>query len=147
MEPILDSVAIQRILPHRYPFLLVDKVVELDPGVRAVAVKNVSVNEPFFQGHFPGRPTMPGVLLVEALAQTAALMMGEEGAGQVPLFMGIDKARFRKQVVPGDSLTLETEMLQRRGSVVKVSAKAMVGDAVAAEAVILATLIDRDDLN
>ena len=76
MEPILDSVAIQRILPHRYPFLLVDKVVELDPGVRAVSVKNVSVNEPFFQGHFPGRPMMPGVLLVEALAQTAALMMG-----------------------------------------------------------------------
>ena len=146
MEVVLDNVAIQRILPHRYPFLMVDTVVELDPGVRAVATKNVTANEPFFQGHFPGRPTMPGVLLVEAMAQTAALMIGEEGAGQIPLFMGIDKARFRRQVVPGDRLVLEAEVVQHRGKVVRVSAKAKVDDAVAAEANILATLVDREDL-
>ena len=144
--PILDSAAIQRILPHRFPFLFVDAVIELEVGVRAVAVKNVTVNEPFFPGHFPGRPTMPGVLLVEALAQTAALMMGDEEADQIPLFMGIDKARFRRQVVPGDQLRLETELLQRRGRVVKVAGRAMVEDAIAAEVQILATLISRSDL-
>ena len=142
--PILDSAAIQRILPHRYPFLLVDAVTELEPAKRILAVKNVTVNEPFFQGHFPTRPTMPGVLLVEAMAQTAALLMGEEGGEQIPLFMGIDKARFRRQVVPGDQLRLEAEMLQQRRQVVRVKALALVGDALAAEAEILATLVPRE---
>ncbi len=147
MDVILDNAAIQRILPHRYPFLLVDAVVELEQGVRAVGVKNVTANEPFFQGHFPGRPTMPGVLLVEAMAQTAALMIGEEGAGQVPLFMGIDKARFRRQVVPGDQLMIEAAVTQQRGKVVKVKATTRVEGGVAAEAEIMATLVDRKDLD
>ncbi len=143
----MDNAAIQRILPHRFPILMVDAIIELEPGVRAVGVKNVTANEPFFQGHFPGRPTMPGVLLVEAMAQTAALMVGEEGAGQIPLFMGIDKARFRRRVVPGDQLILEAVMIQQRRQVVRVSATAKVGDEVASEAEILATLVDLEDVS
>ena len=139
----LDIVRIQEILPHRYPILLVDRIVELEPGTRAVGVKNVSANEPFFQGHFPGRPVMPGVLIVEALAQTAGLLMGEgEDGGRIPLFMGIDKARFRRQVIPGDQLRLEVEIIQKRRNVVRVQGRAFVGEERAAEAEILATITD-----
>ena len=139
----LDSEAIQKILPHRYPFLLVDRIEEMEPGKKAVGIKNVTANEPFFPGHFPGRPVMPGVLIVEALAQTAGILVGEEGADKIPMFMGIDKARFRRPVVPGDQLRLEVEVLQMRRNVCRVSGKAYVGEEIAAEATIMATLVDR----
>ena len=116
----LDIKAIEKILPHRYPFLLIDRVTELIAGERLLGYKNVTSNEPFFQGHFPGNPVMPGVLIVEALAQAASILMtdGEE-SDLIPLFMGIDRARFRRQVVPGDQLQLEVELTQKRRNVVK----------------------------
>jgi 3-hydroxyacyl-[acyl-carrier-protein] dehydratase len=137
----LDIQSIQSILPHRYPFLLVDRIEELVADTRAVGVKNVSANEPFFAGHFPGEPVMPGVLIVEALAQTAAVLMGGEG-DRIPLFMGIDKARFRRRVVPGDCLRLEVEVTQRRGPVVRVKGKATVEGETACDAEILATFVE-----
>ena len=141
MEPILDSVAIQRILPHRYPFLLVDKVVELDPGVRAVAVKNVSVNEPFFQGHFPGQPVMPGVLILEALAQ-AGLILGmrtmDADDGTIVYIAGIDKARFKRQVIPGDQLHLKLSIGSAKKRLWKFNAEAWVGEQLACRAEMMA---------
>lgn len=127
---------IQRILPHRYPFLLVDRIVEMEPGKRVVGIKNVSVNEPFFQGHFPGKPVMPGVLIIEALAQTGAvgILSMPEFQGKIALFAGIDKARFRRQVLPGDQLRLEVNVTKLRGTVGKSEAKAFVGEELAAEA-------------
>lgn len=114
----LDAVAIQAIIPHRHPFLLVDRIVELEPGKRAVGLKNVSMGEPFFQGHFPNYPVMPGVLIVEAMAQVGAVAMLQhpDGAGKLALFAGIDNVRFKRQVKPGDVLRLEVEIGQiRRG--------------------------------
>lgn len=115
----LDATAIQRIIPHRYPFLLVDRVTELEPGRRAVGIKNVTMGDNFFQGHFPDYPVMPGVLIVEALAQVAAiaLLVLEEHTGKLGLFAGIDKVRFKRQVKPGDTLRLEVELGQVRRSV------------------------------
>ncbi|NLY51595.1 MAG: 3-hydroxyacyl-ACP dehydratase FabZ [Firmicutes bacterium] len=133
----LDILAIQNRLPHRYPFLMVDRVVELVPGKRAVAIKNVTVNEPHFTGHYPGRPIMPGVLILEALAQVGGLVVMEPEDGttkKVPLLAGVDKARFRRPVVPGDQLRLEVEMLQLRRSTGKCHGVAYVGDEKAAEA-------------
>ena len=126
---------IERIIPHRFPFLLVDRVVEMELGKRIVAIKNVTANEWFFQGHFPGFQIMPGVLIVEALAQTGAvLLLSDESArGQIPLFAGIEKCRFRQPVVPGDTLTLEMEVLSRRGPVGKGKATARVNEKVAAQ--------------
>ncbi len=114
----LDSVAIREIIPHRYPFLLVDRIDELDPGQRAVGIKNVTANEQFFQGHFPDYPVMPGVLIVEAIAQVGAvaLLSLEEHKGKIAFFAGIDNVRFKQQVKPGDTLRLEVELKQiRRG--------------------------------
>lgn len=131
----LDSVQIQAIIPHRYPFLLVDKIVELDLGKRAVGLKNVTINEPFFQGHFPGYPVMPGVLIVEALAQVGAVAMlsMEEHQGKIGLFAGIDGFRFKDQVKPGDTLILEVELTRVRGTVGKGHGRALVNDKVVAE--------------
>jgi beta-hydroxyacyl-ACP dehydratase FabZ len=135
----LDIAAIKDILPHRYPFLLVDRVEELVPGERIVAIKNVTANEPFFQGHFPDYPVMPGVLILEALAQAGAVMMLREEQGKkIPFFAGIDKARFRRPVVPGDCLRLELKVLRQRLGSCRMEAKASVGDDVAAEAEIFA---------
>ncbi len=108
----LDAVAIQRIIPHRYPFLLVDRVTELEPGQRAVGLKNVTMGDPFFAGHFPGYPVMPGVLIVEALAQVGAiaLLTTDDFTGKLALFAGIDKVRFKRQVMPGDTLVLTVEL-------------------------------------
>lgn len=127
---------IQRILPHRYPFLLVDRILDMEPGKRVVGIKNVTVNEPFFQGHFPGKPVMPGVLVIEAMAQVGAagILAMPEFEGKIALFAGIDKARFRRQVVPGDQLRIEVNVLKLRGSVGKSEARAYVGEDLAAEA-------------
>ena len=132
----LNSREIMEILPHRYPFLLVDKITELEAGVKAVGIKNVTANEMHFLGHFPGNPIMPGVLILEALAQTGAvaLLSEEENKGKLVFFGGVKSARFRKQVVPGDALELHCEIIKRRGSVGIGSAKALVDGVVAAEA-------------
>ncbi len=132
----LDIQEIQRTIPHRFPFLLIDRVLELEPGKRIVAVKHVSVNEWFFQGHFPGFPVMPGVLIVEALAQAGAVLLlsDEDAKGKIPLFAGIDGCRFRAQVSPGDVLRLEVEFTARRGPIGKGKGRALVGDTLAAEA-------------
>lgn len=115
----LDSVAIRKIIPHRYPFLLVDRIVELTPGERAVGIKNVTANEPFFQGHFPDYPVMPGVLIVEAIAQVGAVAMLSlpDMEGQLALFAGIDKVRFKRQIKPGDSIRIEVVMGQIRRNI------------------------------
>ena len=129
MKVPLGQAAIRRLIPHRYPFLLVDRIDELEPGVRAVGIKNVTQNEPFFQGHFPGYPVMPGVLIIEALAQVGAVgvMAGGEHADKLALFAGIDGVRFRRQVVPGDVLTMEVEIDRLKGRVGRGSGRASVG--------------------
>ena len=141
----LEAADIMRILPHRYPFLLVDRVVELEAGTRAVAIKAVTANEPQFTGHFPGRPIMPGVLMVEALAQTAgiAVLTLPEYRGKVGLFAGIDACRFRRLVVPGDTLRMEVTVEKLRGMFGRVKAVATVDDEVAVEAT-LSIIIPRD---
>ena len=127
---------IMDIIPHRYPFLLIDTIEELEPGTRALGRKCVSVNEPFFQGHFPGNPVMPGVLIMEALAQVGAVAMLSQPdfQGRTAYFAGIDKARFRRKVVPGDVLLLETEIIKVKGPIGIGRAVAKVGDQVAAQA-------------
>ena len=132
----MDLAAIKRLLPHRYPFLLVDKVLELEPNRRIVAVKNVTSNEEFFNGHFPNKPVMPGVLIIESLAQVAGLVMlaREERKGKIPYFTGIDNARFRRPVIPGDQLRLEVEVLRIRGNFGRVTAKAFVDEQIVTEA-------------
>jgi len=131
----LTNKQIREIIPHRYPFLLVDKIIELEPGKRAVGIKSVSANEPFFQGHFPEYPIMPGVLIVEALAQTAGIAVAalEENKGKLGLFASIDSLKFKNQVVPGDVLMLEAEILMSKMGVTKAKVKATVDGKVAAE--------------
>jgi 3-hydroxyacyl-[acyl-carrier-protein] dehydratase len=141
----LEAADIMRILPHRYPFLLVDRIVELEPGKRAVGIKNVTANEPQFTGHFPGRPIMPGVLMVEALAQTAgvAVLSLDEYRGKLGLFAGIDDCRFRRLVQPGDTLLLKVEVEKLRGMFGRVRAVASVDGEVAVEGT-LSIIIPRD---
>jgi 3-hydroxyacyl-[acyl-carrier-protein] dehydratase len=131
----LDIKEIQKILPHRYPFLLVDRIEEIEPGKRAAGLKNVTINEYFFQGHYPNEPVMPGVLIVEALAQVGAtaLMTMKEYEGKTPLFAGINKARFKRMVVPGDTLKLEVEILKLKGPIGTGLGKAYVEGKLAAE--------------
>lgn len=126
---------IMNILPHRYPFLLVDKVVELIPNERIVGIKNVTLNEPFFQGHFPGNPVMPGVLIVEAMAQVAGLLAFKSGMeGTDVFFLSIEKAKFRKPIIPGDQIRFEVNVVHRRGGVWKFSGIAKVDEKIATEA-------------
>lgn len=133
---VMDAIEIQSILPHRYPFLLLDRVVEFEPGQRAVGLKNVTVNDPYFQGHFPGRPVFPGVLILEALAQLGGVLAirssSVEGSPIVYL-TGIDKAKFRKPVIPGDQLRLEVEVIKRRPPFWKMQGKAFVGSDLVCE--------------
>lgn len=131
----MENIDIQNILPHRYPFLLVDRITEIEEGKRAVGIKNVTINEPFFQGHFPGNPIMPGVLIVEAMAQVGAvaILSMEEYKGKLAVFTGIDKLRFRKQVVPGDTLVMEAELVAIKRGIGKAKVSAKVGDKIAAE--------------
>lgn len=140
---IADISRILNLLPHRYPFILVDRILELEPGKHIVALKNVTINEPFFQGHFPSRPVMPGVLIVESLAQAGGLLVGaSEDASQSLqsiFLMGLDKVRFRRPVVPGDQLHLHVTLLKQRLNATKMSAQALVDNQVAAQAEILAT--------
>ncbi|MFZ5648381.1 MAG: 3-hydroxyacyl-ACP dehydratase FabZ [Bacillota bacterium] len=140
----LDINEIMKIIPHRYPFLLIDRIMEVDPGKKAVGIKNVTVNEPFFQGHFPGYPVMPGVLIIEAMAQVGAVavlsMPGMEG--RLALFAGIDGARFRRQVVPGDQLTLEVEILKLKGTIGKGKGVAKVDGQLTAEADLMFAMQD-----
>ncbi len=133
-------------LPHRYPFLLVDRVVELTPAKRIVAIKNVSINEPFFPGHFPGAPVMPGVLIVEAMAQAGAVLLLQEvadRASKLVYFTGIDEARFRRAVTPGDRLLLTVEVLKLRSRACKMRGVAEVDGEIAAEAIIMSALVER----
>ncbi len=137
----LDIVEIQKILPHRYPFLLVDRVLEVEPGKSIVGIKNVTFNEPFFPGHFPGRPIMPGVLMVEAMAQAAGVLVYKSTTdtdNNLVYFMSIEKAKFRKPVVPGDQLRLEIQALQSRGQVWKFKGEAKVEGKVVCEAEFMA---------
>lgn len=140
----IETDEIEKIIPHRYPFLLVDRILEIEDGKRAVGIKNVTANEWFFEGHFPGKKVMPGVLIVEALAQVAAVTMlrGMESAGMSPLFGGIENMRFRKPVIPGDQLRLEFTLDKVRGPIGKGSVKATVDGKLAAEGVISFALVD-----
>jgi 3-hydroxyacyl-[acyl-carrier-protein] dehydratase len=143
----LDIHRILEKLPHRYPFLLVDRVTELEEGVRITALKNVTINEPFFGGHFPHRPVMPGVLMLEALAQTAALLVYSSmadglGPNSVTYFVGIDGARFKRPVEPGDQLVLRAELLRAKSRIYKFKTSAHVGDELAVEAELMCTMRD-----
>lgn len=141
----LNSQQIQEIIPHRYPFLLVDRIEEMEVGKSAIGIKNVTINEPFFQGHFPGHPVMPGVLIVEALAQVGAiaLLSSEEYKGKLALFAGIDEVRFKKQVVPGDVLRLEVEIISVRRNIGKGKVCAYVDGKVACKGTIMFGVVDK----
>jgi 3-hydroxyacyl-[acyl-carrier-protein] dehydratase len=142
----MDIKEIMKFLPHRYPFLLVDRMVEIEPGKKAFGIKNVTANEEFFQGHFPGQPIMPGVLIIEAMAQVAGILAFHSGAtpGKSVYFMSIEKAKFRRPVVPGDQLRLEITIIQHRGGVWKFSGIALVEEKVAAEAEFTAMVTDKE---
>ncbi len=144
MEIVYDIHDIMNFLPHRYPFLLVDRIMEVVPGEKIVGLKNVTLNEPFFQGHFPGNPIMPGVLIVEAMAQTGGMLFlatqKQQKRDAIFYFMGMDKVRFRKPVTPGDQMIMEVRLLNLRTKAAKMSATATVGQKLVAEAELMATL-------
>ncbi len=143
---ILDTVAIQGLLPHRYPFLLVDRIIELEPMKRVIGIKNVTINEPFFVGHFPGHPVMPGVLIVEAMAQTGGMMVldsQEKPQAKVVYFTGMNNVKFRKPVVPGDQLRFEVELVKFRHSICKMQGKAYVDNNLVCEGDLSATIVDK----
>jgi len=143
MDPVYDITEIMKFLPHRYPFILVDRILKLEPGNEIVALKNVTINEPFFQGHFPARPVMPGVLIVEAMAQAGGVLAYEsrpqQEHGGIVYFMGFDQVRFRRPVVPGDQLILSVRILRQRGKVIKASGVATVDGQKVAEAELMAS--------
>ena len=144
---ILDSNGIQKILPHRYPFLMVDAILEMERLKRVVGVKNVSINEAYFQGHFPGKPIMPGVLMIEAMAQTGGLLLLQEVPDRekkLLYFVAVDDARFRRPVVPGEQLRLEVTVVSWRGNFCKLHGKATVNGELAAEATLMCKMVDRD---
>lgn len=147
MKKALTSGEIQEIIPHRYPFLMVDRILEVVSGEKAVGIKNVSVNEPFFQGHFPGNPVMPGVLIVEAMAQVGAvaLLSRDEFKGKLVLFRGIDKLRFREVVHPGDTLTIEVALTGLKGVVGRGKGRAWVGKKLAASGELIFALVEREE--
>src|SRR5690554_4929312 len=142
----LDNNEIQKIIPHRYPFLLVDRIVEIEEGKKAVGIKNVTINEPFFQGHFPGNPIMPGVLIVEALAQVGAtcVLAQEEYKGKLAVFTGIDKLRFKKQVTPGDTLRMEVELIKMKRGIRKATAVATVEGEVAVKGELMFAIVENE---
>jgi 3-hydroxyacyl-[acyl-carrier-protein] dehydratase len=144
--PSIDIVQLMKMLPHRYPMLMIDRLEEIVTGHSAVGVKNVTVNEPFFQGHFPNKPIMPGVLIIESMAQTAAALvvhsMGGSSAGRLVYFMSIDNARFRKLVMPGDTMRVHVMRLQKRGNVWKFKGEAKVAGVLCAEAIYTAMIVD-----
>jgi 3-hydroxyacyl-[acyl-carrier-protein] dehydratase len=142
----MTTTEIQEVIPHRYPFLMVDKILEVEPGVRAVGIKNVTINEPYFQGHFKGYPVMPGALILEALAQTAGISVAlmDEYKGKLGLFASVDNYKIKKQVIPGDCLRLEAEILSIRMGIVKAKVVAKVEDDIVAEGTIRFAMVDRD---
>ena len=143
----LDIAQIMRAIPHRYPFLLIDRVVDLQHNHTATGIKNVSINENFFQGHFPQHPVMPGVLIIESMAQTAAVLvvqtLGPDAQGKLVYFMSIDAAKFRKPVVPGDQMRVRVEKQKQRGNIWKFAGEAMVEGKTVAEAIITAMILDK----
>ena len=148
MSELMNNIEIQKILPHRYPFLLIDKVVEMEAGKNITAIKNVTINEPFFQGHFPGNPIMPGVLICEALAQAGAVMLlgMDENKGKLGVFTGINNFKFRRQVVPGDTLCLKAELVTYRHGMGKANVEATVDGQVAAKGEISFAVIDNNGI-
>ena len=143
---LLDINAILKIMPHRYPFLLVDRVEDIQPKKKVVAIKNVTVNEPFFSGHFPGHPIMPGVLIVEAMAQAGGILLlntVDDPENKLVYFMGIDGVRFRKPVLPGDQIRFELDMIQFRRGTCKMQGKAFVDGELVTEALLMATIVDK----
>ncbi len=142
----LTVTEIQKIIPHRYPFLLVDRILEIEPGKRAIGVKNISANEPFFQGHFPGQPVMPGVLMIEGMAQTGAVLLYQllpDRHSKLIVFAGIDNTRFRRQVIPGDTVTYEVEITRLRSMSSRMIGRALVDGDVAVEAEFMSFIVDR----